>query len=71
VLFGAYQIEKGGSITFEGKDLESEWGIDIRNKLALIPQECYIIEGTLKENLDFHSEFTKAFVQTKIDAMFG
>jgi ABC-type multidrug transport system fused ATPase/permease subunit len=53
-LFAGYPLEKG-NIIVNNIDLK-DYGKDIRRELALIPQDLFVFEGTLRDNIDILGE---------------
>ncbi|MFB0918554.1 MAG: ABC transporter ATP-binding protein [Clostridiaceae bacterium] len=47
-------LPSAGTINYRGQDIKDLPPLEYRRKVVLIPQEVFLIEGTIKENFDFY-----------------
>ncbi|KAH7046369.1 hypothetical protein BKA57DRAFT_537240 [Linnemannia elongata] len=59
--------ESGGSIEIDGIDISTIGLHDLRNRIAIIPQDPTLFAGTLRENLDPFSEQNDADLWTALE----
>ncbi len=52
LLYRFYKPEKG-SITIDGKDIAEYHLSEIRNEMAMVPQEVMLFGGSIKENIEY------------------
>ena len=67
-LFRLVEADREGSILINGRS-SSEMGLhELRNKIAIIPQEPVMFSGSIRSNLDPFEEHTDSALWSAIDA---
>jgi ABC-type multidrug transport system fused ATPase/permease subunit len=65
MLFNGYKPQEG-YVSFNGRNIR-EYGESIRNHISYISQDPFIIEGTLRDNLDLENELLDEDIKEEIE----
>ena len=57
VLLRIFEIDGGGAVSIDGRDLLSVGLHDLRHKISIIPQDPFLFSGTIRQNLDPFEQF--------------